>query len=80
MYYSHEIAKHNKETDCWIILHNNIYDVTDFLSKHPGGKRAILSVAGQNATDEFEMIHPVGVIDAYLSKDSFVGQVINYKL
>ena len=80
MYYYHEVAKHNKTSDCWVILHDYIYNLTNFLSKHPGGKRAILEFAGKDATDDFEMIHPTGVIDAYLSKDNFIGQVIGSKL
>jgi cytochrome b involved in lipid metabolism len=26
-----EVAKHSEHNDCWIILHNHVYDVTDFL-------------------------------------------------
>ena len=28
-----EVAKHNKETDCWLIAHNNVYNVTEFIKK-----------------------------------------------
>jgi sulfite oxidase len=28
---------HNKNNDAWIIFRNNVYDITDFISKHPGG-------------------------------------------
>lgn len=29
---------------CYIILHGKVYDVTDFLAKHPGGPESILQV------------------------------------
>lgn len=41
-----EVAKHNTETDCWVILSGHVYDVTKFLDDHPGGKEAIMLFAG----------------------------------
>jgi hypothetical protein len=37
-----EVAKHNKENDCWVIIGNDVLDVTSFLNDHPGGAKAIL--------------------------------------
>lgn len=48
-----EISKHNKSTDCWIILANRVYDITNFLENHPGGSEILLEFAGKNATDGF---------------------------
>jgi L-lactate dehydrogenase (cytochrome) len=41
-----EVAKHNNKKSCWIVLESNVYDVTSFLSKHPGGAAIILKQAG----------------------------------
>ena len=52
-----EIGKHKTETDCWVILYGNVYDITDFMSVH-SGKKFPLQVAGGDGTALFESIHP----------------------
>merc|ERR1712187_658503 len=60
-----ELAKHASETDCWVIVGEEVYDVTNFLADHPGGKRAIMLFAGKDATEEFDMLHDRKVIKKY---------------
>ncbi len=48
-----EIAKHNSENDCWIIVEGKVYDVTSYINYHPGGKDAILPYCGKDATAAF---------------------------
>jgi len=31
-----EIAKHNRAGDCWMIINNNVYDLSNYVN-HPGG-------------------------------------------
>ena len=31
-----EVAAHNIRQDCWIVIDNDVYDVTQWLDKHPG--------------------------------------------
>jgi len=45
-----EVAKHNSANDCWFIIENAAYDVTQYLSLHPGGKNRIIPFCGQDAT------------------------------
>ncbi|GAX27651.1 hypothetical protein FisN_13Hh257 [Fistulifera solaris] len=57
-----EIAKHNTQEDCWLIIGNasnggpKVYDVTKYLDDHPGGAEVLLDVAGQDADEFFEDI------------------------
>ncbi len=48
-----EVATHNSERDCWIIIENKVYDVTELLSSHSGGKDAIVPHCGKDATSVF---------------------------
>lgn len=41
------VAQHNTPHSCWIIISGQVYNVTDFLAKHPGGASIILKVAGK---------------------------------
>merc|ERR1719327_2119736 len=45
-----EVAKHTSETDCWVVLHGRVLDVSKFLKEHPGGVLAIMTFAGKDAT------------------------------
>ena len=58
-----ELAKHDKENDAWIVLNNNVYDVTSVLDWHPGGKNAIMNYAGKASVDA--TIQYNGIHDAY---------------
>jgi len=69
-----EVAKHNTKADCWVVVAGQVLDVTKFLSEHPGGELAILTFAGKDATEEFNMIHPPDVIGKY-APDSIIGMV-----
>jgi len=70
-----EVAKHNNKESCWVILDDRVLDVTEFLKDHPGGELAILTFAGKDATEEFNMIHPPDVIDKYLDPKKVLGMV-----
>ncbi|KCV68922.1 cytochrome-b5 reductase [Fonticula alba] len=48
-----EVAKHNTESDCYLVINGNAYDVTKFLDNHPGGQEIIVELAGTDATDAF---------------------------
>jgi len=52
-YTREEVNKHNTNESCWIVANNNVYDVTKFITSHPGGKFAIFSKAGKDVTKYF---------------------------
>merc|ERR1712039_1110285 len=60
------------KSDCWVVVADQVLNVTSFLSQHPGGELAILTFAGKDATEEFNMIHPPDVIGKY-APDAVIG-------
>ena len=47
-----ELKKHRRVDDCWLAIDGKVYDVTDYIKYHPGGKK-ILMGAGKDATKLF---------------------------
>jgi len=50
-----DIAEHNDASSCWYGLYGVVYDFTDFVDLHPGGRSNILWACGTDATEAFEM-------------------------
>ena len=40
---SGDVAQHNKPDSLWIIVDEDVYDVTKFQEEHPGGKKSMTS-------------------------------------
>jgi len=53
MYTYLEISQHNKCEDCWVIVHDKVFDVTKFLDEHPGGAALILEYGGADCTEPY---------------------------
>lgn len=52
-----DVAKHGSKDDCYTTVRGSVYDVTSWISKHPGGEKAILSICGKDGTAMFEGKH-----------------------
>lgn len=69
-----ELSKHSTPNDCWISIHNKIYNLTEFALEHPAGPESIYEVGGVDATDAFETVHNVGLLDDF--DDVLVGTLV----
>ncbi|PHH80996.1 hypothetical protein CDD83_3656 [Cordyceps sp. RAO-2017] len=70
-----DVAEHKTRDSCWVILYGNVYDVTDFLPCHPGGANIILKLAGRDATEDYDPVHPPGTLEENLKPEAKLGRV-----
>jgi cytochrome b involved in lipid metabolism len=54
---SAQVASHNTANACWTVVNNNVYNVTSWIGRHPGGRAAITAMCGTNATAAFTSRH-----------------------
>jgi len=47
-----EVSEHGSKDDCWLAIDGKVYDVTAFISSHPG-QDAILEGCGKDASSLF---------------------------
>ncbi|XP_065920400.1 cytochrome b5 reductase 4-like isoform X2 [Dysidea avara] len=52
-----ELQKHNSEDDCWTAFRGVVYDITHYLTFHPGGKSQLMRAAGTDCTMLFNQVH-----------------------
>lgn len=75
-----QVAQHNTPADCWIIIENSVYDVTEFLNEHPGGSERIEPFCGKDATEGFATQGGAGSHSSsanQLREDFLIGTVTN---
>ncbi len=46
------VAMHNSSSDCWTIINNSVYDLTSYISQHPGGG-VITQACGRDGSQLF---------------------------
>lgn len=52
-----ELAKHNTKDNCWMAIHDRVYDVSRYMEYHPGGVEELMRGAGGDATALFNEVH-----------------------
>lgn len=51
------VAAHNSRSSCWSTINGNVYDLTSWIPKHPGGEKAILQLCGTDGSAKFNGQH-----------------------
>ncbi len=48
-----DISSHNNQSSCWTTINGEVYDITAYIPKHPGGAAQIMKVCGKDGTAAF---------------------------
>lgn len=57
VYTAADVAAHDDADSCWSIIDGKVYDLTQWIAKHPGGERGILSLCGVDGSAAFNGQH-----------------------
>lgn len=77
-----EIAQHNTKADCWLVIYDKVYDVTNYINSHPGGP-VIADSCGKDATELFDAKPNTGqphsdkakeMLEKYYIADKYLGE------
>lgn len=65
-----EVAQRNTASDCWVVIDGGVFDLTLWISSHPGGAGAITQLCGTDGTQQFLGMHggqsrPSSTLDGY---------------
>ena len=52
-----QLAQNSDATSCWASVDGSVYDLTEWISEHPGGSREIEALCGTDATAAFQRQH-----------------------
>lgn len=68
-----EVAKHNTADDLWIVIDNEVFDVTQWKDEHPGGKKILMKVGGKDASKQFHTYHDAAKVMASIGNKYKIG-------
>ena len=74
---STEVAQHNTPQDAWVIYGGKVFDITKFLSLHPGGEEITLEHLGMDVSDVLNssILHEHSANAVHLLKQYCIGEL-----
>jgi len=68
-----DVAAHKDRASCWSAINGNVYDLTSWVPKHPGGEQAILSICGIDGSAKFNRQHGGAQLQAQILAGFKIG-------
>lgn len=51
-----EVAQHNTTGDLWVIIDQDVYDLSDFMDEHPGGQKGMREYSPHFSRVHFDLL------------------------
>ena len=48
-----DVAANSGPASCWTVVDGGVYDLTDFIARHPAGSGAVIDMCGTDASGSF---------------------------
>lgn len=71
-----EIEKHNSNDSLWVHYEGNVYDITKFISVHPGGTQVLRDIGGKN----LKTLWTEKKVGWHLTNDNVLNTIEKYKI
>lgn len=52
-----DVGGHSSSSSCWSAIHGNVYDLTDWINRHPGGANVIVALCGRDGSAAYDGQH-----------------------
>jgi len=63
-----EVKRHNTDKDAWTVVNGRVYDITNFLYRHPGGYSQIAEAIGIDGSSVFRDGHGMTNSESFLKR------------
>ena len=70
------VAKHHRPKNCWAAISGNVYNLTSWINRHPGGAGPIKGLCGTDGTSAFQNQHGGQGRPAQELKQFLVGPLV----
>ncbi|PGG98297.1 hypothetical protein AJ80_09558 [Polytolypa hystricis UAMH7299] len=65
VYSKDAVASHNKPDSLWVVIDEDVFDLTKFQDEHPARETVLQRVAGKDASKQFWKYHNEGILKKY---------------
>ena len=71
------LGTHNTESDCWVAYNGQVFDITSWLQRHPGGVNAILPYCGTSSAFQqaFTRQHGTRMVSLLMQVGKLMGML-----
>ncbi|MDO5627287.1 MAG: cytochrome b5-like heme/steroid binding domain-containing protein, partial [Mobilicoccus sp.] len=76
-YTMEQVARHGDAVSCWTVVEGDVYDVTTWIGRHPGGAANIEQLCGRDGTDTFRGQHGEAQRPSAALADHRVGTLVD---